>query len=126
MKKSFISFLATLTLTPMTLVTIIPTVSCSLKSIDARINALPDTVEIKDVDDKWWVSHDLGAIIVYDIVIKIGLQINEAIAQIDISDPGEIDVTGTTAAVDITVEALEGKGTASKTVKYNFTKKVVS
>ncbi|WP_338968342.1 hypothetical protein [Spiroplasma endosymbiont of Lonchoptera lutea] len=37
MKKSFISFLATLTLTPMTLMTVMPTVSCSLKSIDARI-----------------------------------------------------------------------------------------
>ncbi|WP_338968347.1 hypothetical protein [Spiroplasma endosymbiont of Lonchoptera lutea] len=59
-------------------------------------------------------------------MIKIGLQIDEAIAQIDFVDPGEIDVTGTTATVDITVKALEGKGTASKTVKYNFTKKVAT
>ncbi|WP_342262903.1 MULTISPECIES: hypothetical protein [unclassified Spiroplasma] len=126
MKKSFISFLATLTLTPMTLMTVIPTVSCSLKSIDARINALPDTVEIKDVDEKWWVSHDLTGLIVYDIVTKLGLRVDEAISQIDFVDPGEIDVTGTTATVDITIKALEGKGTASKTVKYNFIKKVTS
>ncbi|WP_342224253.1 hypothetical protein [Spiroplasma endosymbiont of Asaphidion curtum] len=106
--------------------TVMLTVSCSLKSVDARINALPDTVEIKDVDEKWWVSHDLTGLIVYDLLIKIGLQIDQANSQIDLIDPGEIDVTGTTATVDITVKTLEEKGTASKTVKYNFTKKVVS
>ncbi|WP_339024770.1 hypothetical protein [Spiroplasma endosymbiont of Agriotes lineatus] len=57
---------------------------------------------------------------------KLGLRIDEAVSQIDFVDPGEIDVTGNTVTVDITIKALEGKGTASKTVKYNFTKKVVS
>ncbi|WP_338968340.1 MULTISPECIES: hypothetical protein [unclassified Spiroplasma] len=125
--KWLIPFLASLTLTP--LIIVMPLVSCSnteMKqsgSLDSRISSLSDTVEIKDISPAKWNSFGLQLYAVMDLIEKLGMDLNEARANLNFDESSPFDTSHNVVELTITVRAMPNKGKAKKEVKYIFTMK---